>query len=99
MGRLVDKPKLAKPRIEYVAPPIEMVENFARQVCTELAARSRDSCFTDAGTIKGFAAFLHILLTIEAKSRNRQASFDSSDEIEVNSTIIQTAECCNTPPS
>jgi hypothetical protein len=95
----VDKSKLAKPRIEYVAPPIEMVEDFAGHVCRELAARSGDSRFMDAETSKGFATFLHILLTIEAKRRNREASFDSSDETEVQSFTIQTAECVNTPPS
>jgi hypothetical protein len=76
-----------------------MVEDFAGRVCQELAARSGDTRFTDAGTVRGFAAFLHVLLTIEAKRRNREASFDSSDETEVQSSITQTAECCNTPPS
>lgn len=89
----MDKLKRAHPLVEYIAPPIEMVEDFAGRVCTELAARSGDSRFTDAVTIKGFAAFLHILLRIEAKRRNREASFDSSDETEVQSSITQTAEC------
>jgi hypothetical protein len=95
----VDKPRPTKPRIEYVAPSIEMVEDFAGRVCRELAARSGDPRFLDAVTIKGFATFLRVLLTIEAKRRNREASFDSSDEIEVQSAITQTAECVNTPPS
>jgi hypothetical protein len=62
----VDKPKHSVPRLEYVAPSIGIVEDFAGRVCRELAARSGDPRFTDVGTVKGFAAFLHVLLTIEA---------------------------------
>jgi hypothetical protein len=92
-GRPVDNPKHVTPRIEYVPPRIEMVEDFAGRVCRELAARSGDPRFLDAVTIKGFATFLRVLLTIEAKRRNREASFDSSDETEVKSLVTQTAEC------
>jgi hypothetical protein len=76
-----------------------MVEDFAGRVCKELASCSGNPRFVDIGTIKGFAAFLHVLLTIEAKRRNREASFDSSDETEVQSSLTQTAECWSTPPS
>lgn len=89
----MDKPKYAEPRIEYIAPPIEMVEDFAGRACAALSARSGDTRFLDAVTIKGFAAFLHILLTIETKRRNREASFDSPDETAVQSSVMQTAEC------
>ncbi len=95
----MDKPRPTQARIEYVAPPTEMVEDFAGRVCRELAARSGDPRFLDTVMIKGFATYLRVLLTIEAKRRNREASFDSSDETEVQSSEMQTAECVNTPPS
>ncbi|MBK8139496.1 MAG: hypothetical protein IPK52_27415 [Chloroflexi bacterium] len=95
----MNKSKHAAPRIEYVAPPIEMVEDFSGQVCLEMAARSGDARFTQAETVKGFAAFLHTLLTIEARRRNREASIDMPDETAVQSSLTQTAECSSTPPS
>ena len=95
----MDKPKRVTSCIEYIPPPIEMVEDFAGRVCWEFGARSGDPRFLDTVTIKGLATFLHVLMTIEAKRRNREASFDSSDETEVHSSIMQTAECVNTPPS
>ena len=86
-------------QVEYIAPPIEDVKDFAQRVCTAMAERSGDARFIDAVTIKGFAAFLHTLLTIEARRRNREASIDMPDETAVQSSLTQTAECSSTPPS
>jgi hypothetical protein len=79
-GPAVDKPKHTAPRIEYVAPLLEIVEDFAVRICLELANRSGDPRLTNAGMIKGFVAFLYALLTVVAKRRNREASFDTSIE-------------------
>jgi len=78
----VDKPKRAARRIQYVASPIEMVEDFAGRVCRKLADRSGNPRLTDAGTIKGFAAFLRVLFTIqtaECSNAHRPSRCTSED--------------------
>lgn len=63
-------------KVEYVPPPLSEVKAFAKAVCDGMAEKKQNAVFTKPETVDGFAEFLHILLTIEAKRRNR-AQFDS----------------------
>jgi hypothetical protein len=72
----VSKSKRDTAKVEYVPPPLSEVKAFAQAVCEGMAEKKQNADFTKPETVDGFAGFLHILLTIEAKRRNR-AQFDS----------------------
>lgn len=65
-------------KIEYVPPPFSEVKAFAQAVCNGLAEKTKNTDFTKTETVQGFAEFLLVLLTIEAKRRNA-AQFDSAN--------------------
>ncbi|MBK9123547.1 MAG: hypothetical protein IPM16_10580 [Chloroflexi bacterium] len=71
----MDQPNPEK--VEYVPPPLDDVKAFAQAVCNKLAETTRNADFTKSETVTGFAEFLYVLLTIEAKRRTK-AQFDSS---------------------
>lgn len=74
----MNKPKVKATKVEYVPPPLSEVKAFAQAVCDGLAEKKQNPAFMKPETIDGFAEFLHILLTIEAKRRNA-AQVDSAN--------------------
>lgn len=59
-----------KPKIEYVAPPDDVLANFAHQVCQRLGGKH-----TDREIERGFADFLKVIARILAKNMNRVPEF------------------------
>jgi hypothetical protein len=72
----VSKSKRDAAKVEYIPPPLSEVKAFAKAVCDGMAEKKQTAAFMKPETVDGLAEFLHILLTIEAKRRNR-AQFDS----------------------
>jgi len=58
-----------KQNIEYVAPPADMLKDFAHQVCQRLGGE-----FVDPEVERGFANFLILISRILAKNLNRDPS-------------------------
>jgi hypothetical protein len=74
----VTKSKRTPVKVEYIPPPRSEVHAFAQAVCDQLAEKAGNADFTKPETVDGFADFLHVLLTIEAKRRNA-AQVDSAN--------------------
>lgn len=60
-----ETPKM-KQTIEYVAPPADVLEDFAHQVCQRLGGE-----FADPEVERGFADFMILISRILAKNLNR----------------------------
>jgi hypothetical protein len=60
-----DTPKI-KRNVEYVAPPADVLEDFAHQMCQRLGDE-----FADPEIERGFANFLIVVSRILAKNLNR----------------------------
>ena len=59
-----------KQNIEYVAPPADMLKDFAHQVCQRLGGE-----FADREIESGFADFLIVMSRILANNLNRDPEF------------------------
>ena len=59
-----------KKNVEYVAPPADVLRDFAHQVCQSLG----DEC-TDREIERGFADFLILMSRILANNLNRDPEF------------------------
>ena len=64
-----DTPKI-KRNVEYVAPPADVLEDFAHQVCQRLGDE-----FADPEIERGFADFLIVMSRILANNLNRDPEF------------------------
>lgn len=60
-----------KPKREYVAPPRDMIEKYARAVCRELKKKQGEHWAHEAH-INAFSQFVKSVIEIERKHRNRQ---------------------------
>ena len=60
-----ETPKM-KQNVEYVAPPADVLENFALQVCRGLGGK-----YTDREIERGFADFMILVSRILANNLNR----------------------------
>jgi hypothetical protein len=67
-AEMSDTPKM-KQNVEYVAPPANVVENFAHQACQSLGGE-----FADPEVERGFANFLIVVSRILANNLNRDPS-------------------------
>ena len=64
-----ETPKMKK-KVEYVAPPADVLRNFAHQVCQSLGGE-----FADREIERGFADFLIVMSRILANNLNRDPEF------------------------
>ena len=64
-----ETPKMKK-NVEYVAPPADVLRNFAHQACQGLGGE-----FADREIERGFADFLIVMSRILANNLNRDPEF------------------------
>ena len=65
-----------QPRIEYVPPSDEILNQLARDACAQLAL-SHGSAYQDPDVIHGLAELLRIAARIQARRLNQAASVDT----------------------
>ncbi|MEL7233776.1 MAG: hypothetical protein AAFV33_18560 [Chloroflexota bacterium] len=66
-------------RVEYVAPDVRKLRQYAREVCDDLAEKG-DESLNDRDVVNGLTEFMRIAGRIQAKYLNRLVSVDSSDD-------------------
>lgn len=60
-----------EPRVVYVPPAVEVIDQFAREVCDHLAERGKAGC-KDREVVDGFAGFLNFVAELTASHLNQQ---------------------------
>ncbi len=68
-------------RVAYVAPEAKQLQQYARDICNDLAEEV-DASLAHRDVVNGLAEFMRIAGRIQAKYLNRLASVDSPDEPE-----------------
>ena len=63
--------------IIYVPPPIEQIDQCAKQICQQLG-QTIDPIYDTLDTHAGLTAFLKVVADMQAKSLNRQAESEPS---------------------
>ena len=71
------KRKSVKRTVEYLPPPDDVIDNFARAVCKELAAQ--DAAFDESETVRELAGFLRIVCAVQAKHLNKRGADHGTD--------------------
>jgi hypothetical protein len=66
-------------RIEYVPPPDEVIDKFARDVCAALAEQRNDPSMMNWEIASGFARFLKVAARIKAKQLTAEAEKAQED--------------------
>lgn len=76
-----------KPKIEYVPPPDDVLEDFAHEVCQPLGGK-----YTDRDIERGLADFLKVIARILTKNMNRDPEYLAKLMLEANGDKLDILE-------